>query len=280
MSASREVTVVERIVSTVRAPDMQTVLRNYLPQDVPLDKFTYATIEALKRRPDLFEDADRQSLYNAIAEAARDGLIPDGKQGALVPFNTKVGDKYVKKVQWMLMPEGLIARFAKAGVTVYASSVYEGDQIELWNDDIGQHVKHNIDAFGVRGERIGAYACARTKAGTTYVEPMSMDDIERVKKVSKQRKQDGTMFGPWVDWPERMAEKSCLHRIAKRVPSLSIPDDEEFRDTPAGPGITVLPREEAPPRASDRPRGLQAVLDASPGPEPIATQPPSGQEIF
>ncbi|HTO43384.1 MAG TPA: recombinase RecT [Burkholderiales bacterium] len=251
------------VVNTVKEKQMQQALQSFLPPDMPLDKFTAATIEALKRRPDLFEDADRNSLYNAIADAARDGLIPDGKQGALVPFNIKQGDRYVKRVQWMLMPEGILAKLAKAGVTAYAVSVYANDEIVIWYDDKGQHVEHKPILWGERGERVGAYACARTKADTSYVEFMNMEDIERVMKASKQQK-DGKFFGPWADWPERMEQKSVLHRICKRVPNVGIAEDEEYTD-PNRTTITVAPTE---PVRTERPRALQAVVDQTPVEQP------------
>lgn len=269
------------IANTIRATDMQAALQTSLPADVRVDKFTSATIEAIKRRPDLFEDADRGSLYNAIVEAARDGLLPDGKQGALVPFNTKVGQTWVKKVQWMVMPEGIIDKLAKLGITCYAVSVYANDDIAVWYDDEGQHVKHEPVIFGDRGERVGAYACARTKTGATYVEAMSMEDLEVPRRATKSKDQKGELIGPWRDVPDRMEQKSCLHRLCKRLPNVDIGDDPEFRED-AGAGIRVLPRESLAPTAPSRPRGLQALLDttASTPPTDAPVTDPPASEIF
>jgi phage RecT family recombinase len=272
--------VVSVIANTLRAADLQSVLKTHLPPDVGLDKFTSATIEAIKRKPELFEDADRSSLYNAVVEAARDGLVPDGKQGALVPFSTKVGtNTWVKKVQFLIMPEGIIAKLAKLGITCYAVSVYANDDISIWFDDEGQHVKHEPVVFGDRGERVGAYACARTKTGATYIEAMSMEDLEVPKRATKSKNDKGELYGPWRDTPDRMEQKSCLHRLCKRVPGVDIGDDPEFRDHD-GPGITVLPREK--PAALERPRALQAVVDTAAAPitpdAPVAEPPAS--EIF
>jgi recombination protein RecT len=257
------------IANTLRERDMQAAIRVNLPKDVDQDKFTSATIEALRRAPQVFEDCDRTSVYNAIVEAARDGLIPDGKQGALVPFNTKVGEKYIKKCQWMIMPSGIVDKLAKQGVTVYAASVYDGDQIEVWNDDAGQHVKHEVNAFGERGPRIGAYACARTAKGVTYVETMNLTQLAAVAKVSKSKTKDGIPYGPWIDWPDRMSEKSCLHRIVKRIPNVTIAEDDEFKETSDRPAITIaaVPQERSPDqdRPPERPKALQAVVDQTTG---------------
>lgn len=279
-------TAVAVIANTVLQKDMQEVLRKSLPEGVSIERFTQATVAALKHKPEVFEDCDRASVYNAIVEAARDGLIPDGKQGALAPFNTKVGNNYVRKCQWMIMPEGILDKLAKQGVTAYAVSVYENDEIRVWYDDKGQHVEHEPVVFGNRGDRVGAYACGHTKGGVTYVEAMSMEDLEVPKRATKQKDKNGVLFGPWVDVPDRMEQKSCLHRLCKRIPNVEIKDDPEFRDNDR-PGITVLPREAERRQPYDRPRGLQAVVDAVATPVtdqvPAAETPAAGSptpEIF
>lgn len=267
------------IVDTIkREPTMQKALKDSLPPHVPLEKFTAAAIAAIRNAPQLFVDCDRQSIYNAVAQAARDGLIPDGRQGALVPFNTKVkqGDKeyWIKKCQFMIMPQGIIDKLAKIGITVYAVSVYEKDPIQFWNDSTGQHVKHNYEPFSERGQRIGAFACATLRDGRTYVETMSMAEIDRVKAVSKQKTQDGRFFGPWVEWPERMEQKSALHRICKRLPSVEISEDDEF--TGRQPESIVIqpepetkklptPVAQSVSTSATRPRALQAVVDSETG---------------
>jgi len=269
------------IENTLRRGEMQDVIKKSLGEGVSLDKFTQAAITAIKHKPEIFEDCDRASIYNALVEAARDGLIPDGKQGALVPFRAKSGNNWIKRCQWLLMPAGILDKLAKLGVTAYAVSVYANDDISIWFDDEGQHVKHEPVIFGDRGERVGAYACGRTKQGVTYVEAMNMEDIDRVMAVSKQKNDKGEMYGPWVEWPERMAEKSCLHRLCKRMPNVEIADDPEFREADPGPGITVLPRESVPTIQTGRPKALQAVVDATPQ-TPVEPEPPDqpASEIF
>ncbi len=212
------------IVDTIkREPTMQKALKDSLPPHVPLEKFTAAAIAAIRNAPQLFVDCDRQSIYNAVAQAARDGLIPDGRQGALVPFNTKV--KQGDKEYWIKL-------------------------------------------------RIGAFACATLRDGRTYVETMSMAEIDRVKAVSKQKTQDGKFYGPWAEWPERMEQKSALHRICKRLPSVEIPEDDEF--TGRQPESIVIqpepetkklptPVAQSVSTPTTRPRALQALVDSETG---------------
>jgi phage RecT family recombinase len=255
------------VVNTLKAQEMQTVLKAALPRDVPLDRFTDATIAAMNANPDIFE-CERNSLYNAIAQAARKGILPDGKQGALAPFNTKVGDKWVKKAQFMIMPEGIIAAFAKVGITAYAQSVYENDTIRLWSDDSGQHIEHTYDPFGQRGARTGAYACGRTKGGVVYVEAMGLEDLKKVR--SKSRSPDK---GPWAEWTDRMEQKSALHRLDKRMPGAGVAgeDDEPENVVATVPeagqsvsgGGSATESQQPTTEAPKRPRGLQAVIDSA-----------------
>jgi recombination protein RecT len=59
-----------------------------LPSHIPLEKFKRVVVVAVSQNPDLFR-ADRRSFFNAAQKCAADGLLPDGREAALVVFNTK-----------------------------------------------------------------------------------------------------------------------------------------------------------------------------------------------
>src|SRR6516225_973303 len=269
------------LVNTIQHRDLQEVLRKTLPASVSQERFTQAVVAAIKHRPEIFLECDRGSVYSSIVEAAKDGLLPDGRHGALVPFRPKGGGP--SRCQFLIMPEGIIDKLAKIGITCYATSVYAGDRIQIWNDDTGQHVEHEPVTFGSRGDRIGAYACARIqKTGVTYVEAMNMQDLEAPKRVTKSKDKGGNLVGAWAEWPDRMEQKTCLHRICRRLPNVELPDDEEFRE-PERPAITIdsAPIASAPaPSGNGRSAALQRVVDAdsvvsptSPtAPAPVAAQ--------
>lgn len=264
-------TVIETIGKTLHAPDMKAQITRLLPKDVSYDAFTETAIIALQTKPELVE-CDRGTLYTAILRCAKDGLLPDGRQAAIVPFNTRVGntDNWVKRAQAMPMVEGVIYLFAKSGVQAYAVSIYQHDKVRLWNDDLGQHFEHEPMTFGERGERLGAVAVGRDKAGRTWVEAMNMKDLEAAKKATKQKDKQGNLTGPWKETPDRMEQKSALHRLGKRIPNIQIRDDDEFMpsdvvatvaqaapDSPA-----AAPQAAAAPAAPARPKALQKVIDA------------------
>ena len=265
------------LVNTISAREMQEVIRKTLPSNVSQERFTQAAIAAIKHRPDLLVECDRASVYSAIIDAAKDGLLPDGRHGVLAPFNTKVGDKWIKKAQFLIMPEGIIDKLASLGITAYAVSVYAGDKIRIWNDDTGQHVEHEPATFGSRGERIGAYACARIqKTGVTYVEAMNVEDLQAPRKVTKSKDKDGNLVGPWRDFPDRMEQKTCLHRICKRLPNVAVGEDPEYLDEPPRAPVTVDVVPTPPPATNGRPAALQRVVDsvATPVPPPTGDEPP------
>jgi recombination protein RecT len=243
-------------------------IQNLLPPDVDLDRFTQTTIVAITQNPDVL-NADRQSLYNAIARAASDGLMPDGREGALVIFNQKVSDRQaIKVVKWMPMVEGIIRQLGKAGIAAYAASVYEGEEIKVWNDDAGQHVEHSVNPFQNRCALMGVFAAA-TVAGKTYVETLNLEEIEAIRASS--RAPEG---GPWDKWYGRMAQKSVLHRIKKRLPILdrkvvaALRDPEEEPDLAPPTPMLVQPEKpaETPPQPTPerhKPRSLNAVVEAA-----------------
>jgi phage RecT family recombinase len=259
------------VANTIASPETQAQVQRMLPKDVSIDRFTETAIAALQTRPELVE-CEKNSLYTAILRCAKDGLLPDGRQAAIVAFNTKVlvngKETWVKKAQAMPMVEGVVLLLAKAGVSAYAVSVYANDKVRVWNDDTGQHFEHEPVTFGARGERLGAVAVGRDKHGHTWVEAMNMEDLEAPKRATKQKDRDGKLIGPWKETPDRMEQKSALHRLGKRIPNISIRDDEEFRDDPVAivaPAVEPETPALAPPKKPTRPRALQRVIDQSAG---------------
>lgn len=289
MNAENPVAVVCRAITT---PDMQAKFKAVLPSDVSLDRFTRVTLTAIQKNPDIL-DCDRTSLYNACVDAATRGLMPDGKEGAIVKFRQKEGPP---RAQFMPMPEGVIKELAKVGVKAHAVSVYANDRVRIWNDDDGQHFEHEPVVFGNRGDRIGAVAWARDASGRTFVEAMNMDDLMRVAQTSRSKDRNGNIVGPWAQWPERMEQKSCLHRLRKRIAIIGPgaedvvenlrrdeevdlePDGQDAPATAAAPLAASAPAEPDRPAAPPqrRPRGLQAVVDKAR--ESVDDEPPVDAE--
>lgn len=195
--------------------NMEEQFKMALPQHIPSAKFVRTTLTAIQNNPDLL-NADRQSVLSSCMKAAQDGLVLDGREAALVIFNSKDGDNgWVKKAQYMPMVAGIMKKARNSGEisTISAHVAYDKDRfLYILGDE--EKVVHEPFMGGERGKPIAAYAIVRLKDGSVQREVMPVADIEAIRSRSKSAKS-----GPWVsDWAE-MARKTVLRRIAKYVPS-------------------------------------------------------------
>ncbi len=193
------------------------LLAEVLPKHLPIERFKRAAIIAVTNNPGVL-DADRTSLFNSLQKCAIDGLVPDNKEAALVEFSTKINNHWIKKIQYMPMVDGVLKRARQSGevANITARAVYANDSFDYWIDEDGEHLNHRPTFASDRGDMILVYAMAKMKTGDVIVEPMSMDDIIRVRNSSKNPDK-----GPWKNWFDRMALKSSLHRLARRLPNSS-----------------------------------------------------------
>ncbi|WP_244651265.1 recombinase RecT [Rhizobium sp. CFBP 8762] len=201
-----------------------------LPPHIPVERFMRVVMTAVNASPDLLA-ADRRSLFEASMKAAQDGLLPDGRDGALVIFNAKVKDDkgkeiWIKKVQWMPMVGGILKKVRNSGelLTISAYVAYENDEFNYTLGD-DESIVHKPCLDDDRGRPRLVYAVAKTKDGGVYREIMTFKEVEKVRGVSKTGNS-----GPWKDWWDEMAKKTVIRRLAKRLPTSSDLDDLIRRD--------------------------------------------------
>jgi recombination protein RecT len=227
-----------------------------LPAHVPVKKFVRVLQTAVSVNQNLI-NADRASLFASAQRAASMGLLPDGREGAIVEFGGKCN--------FMPMVAGILKLLRQSGQlsTIDALIVCKNDKFQ-YRPGLDEVPVHEPDWFGDRGDMIGVYSVARMKDGGAMTEIMSMKDIEKVRAASRSKNN-----GPWRDWFDQMAIKSVLRRLSKRLPSSTdidldaAFDDEEFSEAPAAP----TPTNERKP---GRPTRLQAVVDTARTPTPAA----------
>lgn len=195
-----------------------------LPAHMPPERFARVVLTAVQNNPDLL-NADRPSLWNSCMRAAQDGLLPDGRDGAIVIYNTKDGGAWIKKAQWMPMVWGIVKKVRNSGqlAMITARVVRQGDQYRYWFDEEGEHILY--EPCDTPGDVRLVFAAARTADGELLVEPLTLADIDKIRNASKAKDK-----GPWVDWWEEMAKKSAIRRLAKRLPMSSDLDDLVRRD--------------------------------------------------
>jgi recombination protein RecT len=207
-----------------------------LPPHVTPEKFTRVVVTAVQKLPVLL-NADRHTLYGAAMAAAQDGLLPDGREGAIVPFKGQC--------QWMPMVKGILKTVRNSGelASIAAEVIYAADRFRYWVDADGQQLEHEPALFVEdRGEILGVYAIAKTKDGDVYVEAMTRLQVEKVRSVSRAKDS-----GPWKDWWEEMAKKTVIRRLAKRLPSSTdiervIERDNDLYDLSQTPQADAQPK--------------------------------------
>lgn len=204
-----------------------------LPPHIPVERFMRVVLTAVNGNPDLI-DADRRSLFEASMKAAQDGLLPDGRDGALVVYNTKIKvseggrevDRWIKKVQWMPMISGILKKVRNSGdlLSIAAHVAFENDEFTYSLGD-EEKIEHRPAIGKDRGKPLLVYAVAKTKDGGIYRDVMTVEDVEKVRNVSRAKDS-----GPWKSWWDEMAKKTVLRRLSKRLPMSSDLDDLIRRD--------------------------------------------------
>jgi phage RecT family recombinase len=248
-----------------------------LPPNIPLDHFTRMVMTAISVNPDLIS-ADRRSFFNACVKCASDGLLPDGREAALVIMRTKVknrtgGETYIDAIAYLPMVAGIRKRMRNSGEVESATAevVYRRDHFkyELGDDAYIEHKPPPLDED--RGDAIGAYAIIKLTSGETLREVMRKDEIERARAISRAATSPA---GPWVKWWSEMARKTVLRRCAKAAPQAAVLEKLLARDDelPEPPPASLI---EPPP---PRPRREQFVEhQPEPEPPPFAFTDPDGE---
>jgi phage RecT family recombinase len=213
---------------------LETQFLAALPPHIPVERFMRVVMTAINGNPDL-QQADRLSLFDSAMKAAQDGLLPDGREGALVIFNTKDPvetrrqgkDVWIKKVQWMPMVAGIMKKARNSGQisTIVSRVVYAGDKFRNWIDDDGEHIEYEAADDQDRTMVRKVFAMAKLKDGAVEIEVLTPADVEKIRNASKAK------AGPaWTVWWDEMARKSAIRRLSKRLPLSSDLDDLIRRD--------------------------------------------------
>ena len=227
-----------------------------LPEDVPTARFVSSAVAAVRKNTELL-DATPRSLFSAVTEAAQDGIIPDGRDGVILAYNTKVRyrdergnwkDRWELQAKWLPMFRGLRRR-AKTleEIIVSAEVVYAHDKFtyELGDDPKLIHIPPKFGSD--RGDALGAYAIYRKHGDILHRELMTEEQIEAVR--AKSRQPNGML---WTEFWTEAWRKSVGRRGFKSVPvgealTRIIERDDEHFDIDGSATVveerTALPRE-------------------------------------
>ncbi len=258
MNATAEKTAHPLVVFKQQLDARETEFKAALPAHIPAERFARVVMTAVQQNPDLMK-VERRSLFNAAIKAAQDGLLPDGREAALVVYNDKNRGLIA---QYMPMIAGLRKKVRNSGeiATWDAHVVYENDafEFELGDAPFIRHKPSLID----RGKPIAAYSVAVLKTGEKSREVMSFAEIEKVRNSSKAKN-----GGPWSQWWEEMARKTVARRHSKVLPMSTDLDDLIRRDD------ALYDMEGARAEANaGRPQSLAGKLDALAAPAHVVDE--------
>ena len=229
---------------------LQRRLVDALPAHIPVKLFASTVLTACAVEPKLLK-CDRHSLFLSALKAARDGLLPDGREAALVPFKDNKAGNLV--ATYIPMFAGLLKKVRNSGelASLAAHAIYEKDEFEYRLGD-EERIIH-IPARSARGKLVGAYAIAKTKDGGIYRRVLMAEDIQSIRNLSKARDS-----GPWSGpFESEMWIKTAIRRLAKILPQST--DLNQYLS--AGPALPDGDVDSVLPDASGEEAMQSAVFD-------------------
>ncbi len=263
MSNDRQATAIKKVAPLEEIKTalvkLEPQFKAALPAQISPERFIRIAQTAVSTNPDLVR-ANRQSLFASLMKCAQDGLLPDGREAALVIYNTKAAGPVA---QYMPMVGGIMKKVRNSGeISSWSLQVVkEHDEFEIQMGD--QEQIYHRPALSSRGKTIGAYSIVTFKNGDKSREYMSVDEIESIRARSRAKDR-----GPWATDYDEMCKKTVARRHSKKLPmstdlqNLWHQDDEqfEFRDDKS------VNEEKA------RPTRLAQIIDAQ-AEKPVERQP-------
>jgi recombination protein RecT len=267
--------------------------RMVLPSHITPEKLQRTILTAVQSNPDLLA-CDRRSFLNAAMKAAQDGLLPDGREAAIVPFNSRHKDAQgrwstIKLAQYMPMVFGLRKKILQSGdvTDIFASVVYrqelEGDHPRfVYEEGSNRTLRHkpilDPDFKPTDADIVLAYSVATFAEGPPSFEVMRRWQIDEVRETSQtgatldRNGQPREPKGPWVDWFAEMAKKTVIRRHSKSLPQSSDIIDVEAEDIAlaARSAVAMLDsrQSDAPKLIEDGDHGFDPATGELLGPEP------------
>ena len=190
--------------------DSVTRAKSYLKTyNLQLDDFQTRVQLAVAKETKL-HGCELRSLKRAVNDACMLGLVPDGREAALVPFKGQVS--------LIPMVDGLMRiGFEDMDMEIRSGAIYRGDGTKIHQSVGGDDSKSTIEKTyseeflaADKPELIGAWAIGERKGGGgNYVLVLNKKQIEKAQLTGNST--------AWRTWPERMAQKSAVKRLVRET---------------------------------------------------------------
>ena len=263
-------------------------IETLLPKDINIDTFIRAATVAMVQNESLAL-CEKSSVVMALTKCATDGLLPDGREAALVPYSVQKNGKWVKHAEYIPMVDGVLKRARMSGKIklITGKAVYSEDEFDYFVDENGEHILHR-PVYNNRGDFVLAFAFATLADGTLAVEIVDRVEADKIRSTVKGSDKSGSAWSKWFD---RMAIKSALHRLSNRLPNSSEIKhllDHQPAQTNLASELDITPQSSKLKKVdSAEPSNLDDILDgevlvqeepAAQGPQ--ATAPENIDDIF
>ena len=189
-----------------------------LPTGIEADRFIRTALTVVSMNPELLT-CTLKSLLGAVMMAAKDGLLPDGKQALIQVYNCNVAGKnqppkWEKQAQYLPMVRGLIDILYRAGgvAMVDGVAVYQKDDFDYERGDAPRIIHKPYIGADDAGPVVAAYAVVTLMNGAIKREVMTGRDIAAVRAMAKSDT-------GWKKWPDQFAIKAVIKRAFKQLPT-------------------------------------------------------------
>lgn len=254
-------------------------IEKQLPKDIDADRFIRTAQTVVSMNPELLT-CTMKSLLGSIMLAAKDGLLPDGKQALIQPYNCNVAGKnqppkWEKQAQYLPMVRGLIDILYRTGnvAMVDGVAVYQKDHFEYERGDAPRIIHRPYMLADDAGPIVAAYAVITLTNGAIKREVMTGRDIAAVRSMAKSDT-------GWKKWPDQFAIKAVIKRAFKQLPTHqqleqviqhdNLQFDLEHDSTPAPLKIATQP---------GQPSRLQAIINNAQT-QPVQPATPRTQSVL
>lgn len=187
------------------------------PKHLNEQRLYQLTISAVNRDPKLLT-CDFATLLSSVMRCSALGIEPSSVDGLgrayILPFYNGKAKKM--EATFILGYKGMIDLARRSGevASISAHAVYEGDVFE-YEFGLNEKLRH-VPATGVihsDDKLTHVYMVCHFKDGGHYMEVMTKDEVDAIRKRSKASKS-----GPWVTDYEAMAKKTVIRRAFPYLP--------------------------------------------------------------
>lgn len=248
------------------ADDIKSMEKQFqlaMPKGAEAQQLIRDALTCLRTTPKLAE-CDSPSVLGALMTVAQLGLrVGVLGQAWPLPFWDKNARGFRAQLIIGYRGYGELAHRSPKVQSFIPRIVYANDEFDIDYGVAGTLVHR--PATGPRGVPIGYHSIARYSNGGYDFLYMTRAEVEEHRdKFATTRRKDGTIFGPWVDHFDAMAQKTPQRLLAKYIPMS--PDLERGTIVDGGLRIDLNPRN-LPEEVTEPLRVIDAAPETDEGPD-------------